>query len=387
MLIVTSFVALIVWMFLLVFWGSFWRCDQYLQSDNYCLEEYPEVSIIIPARNEAAEIQNTLESLLKQDYQGQFRIILVDDQSEDDTANLAQATADSWGKKEQLDIIYGRDLPLNWTGKLWAMEQGVNYAQTHYPQTVYYLFTDADIIHAPDNLRRLVQHSIQGEFALVSLMVKLRCQSFWEKCLIPAFIFFFQKLYPFTWVNNPQRRTGAAAGGCILIKTSSLKELGGLSILQNALIDDCSLAKLVKDSSEKIWLGLTETTYSRRAYDSLQTIWDMVARTAYTQLNYSPWLLLGTLISMGLVYLWAPVGVIWGILSHNYLLLGINTVTWLLMTIAYLPTLKFYQCSPLRALTLPAIAFLYTLMTWDSAWRHWQGKGGIWKGRIYSQSS
>jgi hopene-associated glycosyltransferase HpnB len=214
----------------------------------------------------------------------------------------------------------------------------------------------------------------------------LRCQSFWEKLLIPAFIFFFQKLYPFPWVNNPLRKIAAAAGGCILISRYALEAISGIQVMRQALIDDCALAKAVKNYQEKpmaIWLGLTSTTCSLRSYDSLETIWQMVSRTAYTQLNYSPWLLLGTVLGMSLVYLVPIVSLFVGIVTANCLIAAVGLLTWLLMTIAYLPTVKFYSISPLWSLCLSAIAFLYTLMTIDSALKYWQGQGGAWKGRVY----
>jgi hopene-associated glycosyltransferase HpnB len=232
------------------------------------------------------------------------------------------------------------------------------------------------------NLSQLVNKAENDNLDLVSLMVLLRCQSFWEKLLIPAFVFFFQKLYPFPWVNNQHKSLAAAAGGCILISNQALQEIGGIATIKNALIDDCSLAKAVK-SQGKIWLGLTKNTISLRAYNDLKTIWDTIARTAFTQLNYNWLLLIGTVIGMSIVYLVAPIGLGVGILTSNWLLVSISTLTWLLMTIAYLPTIRLYNLSIIWALSLPAIAFLYTLMTIDSALKHFQGKGGAWKGRTY----
>lgn len=214
-------------------------------------------------------------------------------------------------------------------------------------------------------------------------MVLLRCQSFWEKLLIPAFVFFFQKLYPFPWVNDPQKSLAAAAGGCILISNQALTSIGGIAAIKDALIDDCSLAHAVKSQQKNIWLGLTETTISLRGYDNLKVIWNTIARTAYTQLNYSPWLLVGTLMGMALVYLVTPIYLVVGILSSNWLIVAICILTWMLMIIAYLPTIRLYKLSPLWAFWLPAIAFLYTLMTLDSAIKYYQGQGGAWKGRTY----
>ncbi|MDB9459038.1 glycosyltransferase, partial [Dolichospermum circinale CS-545/17] len=284
-------------------------------------------------------------------------------------------------KTDKLQIVSSESLPTGWTGKLWAMAQGVEKASELTPD--YFLLTDADIEHDISNLRRLVTKAESQNLDLVSIMVRLRCQSFWEKLLIPAFVFFFQKLYPFSWVNNPKKTTAAAAGGCILIHRDALSRIGGLQIIRQALIDDCSLAKAVKSNHGKIWLGLSTSTISLRPYDSLKTIWDMVARSAYTQLNYSPLLLVGSLLGMTLVYLLPPIGIILGVLLGNSTITIVSFTAYLLMTFAYLPIIRFYKCSAIFAFSLPIIALLYTLMTVDSALRHWQGRGGEWKGRVY----
>ncbi len=339
---------------------------------------------VIPARNEAEMLPMTLRSLLTQSYPGEFSIVLVDDHSTDGTAEFAQGMAEALLKRDRLQVIAAAPLPSGWTGKLWAMAQGIEKAETLTRLPDYFLLTDADIEHDVNNLNRLVAKAQEDDLDLVSLMVLLRCQSFWEKLLIPAFVFFFQKLYPFRWVNNPKYSTAAAAGGCILIRREALSRIGGIETLRDALIDDCTLGQAVKSTSKNgIWLGLSQRTRSKRAYDSLTTIWDMVARTAFTQLNYSPWLLVGTLIAMTLVYIVPPVGGILAGLTGNWLVAIAGFTTWLLMAIAYLPTIRLYRCSRWLAFALPAIAFLYTLMTIDSARRHWQGKGGAWKGRVY----
>ncbi|WP_349262862.1 glycosyltransferase [Allocoleopsis sp.] len=391
-----TFLSLIIWIGLLGFRGQFWRTDQRLVEAETEPQPtpsvlYPSVCAVVPARNEAALLPVTLRSLLSQDYPGSYSVILVDDGSTDGTASVAQQVAQELKTSSQLEIIPGVPLPAGWTGKLWAMEQGIRHAQNLTSAPDYLLFTDADIEHNRGNLRRLVAKAQQDDLDLVSLMVLLRCQDFWEQFLIPAFVFFFQKLYPFNWVNDPSNPTAAAAGGCILIRREALNRIGGIQVVRQALIDDCALAQAVKSSgfSEKaesrsrIWLGLTSLTRSLRPYPSLETIWEMVARTAYTQLNYSPWLLLGTLCAMTLIYLVSPVGAIWGGLTGNWLVAIAGLSGWLLMAGAYLPILRFYGCSPWFAFSLPAIAFLYTLMTLDSAIRHWQGRGGAWKGRVY----
>ncbi|MFM7408280.1 MAG: glycosyltransferase [Cuspidothrix sp.] len=379
-----TLLSLVIWLFLLIFWGQFWRVDQQLETDrDIDNNSLPTVCVVIPARNEADVIPVSLRSLLVQDYPGNFTIFLVDDQSSDGTADIAQGVAYALDKTQQLQIVTSSALPTGWTGKLWAMEQGVQKASALTPD--YFLLTDADIEHDPRNLRRLVAKAEKQKLDLVSIMVRLRCQSFWEQLLIPAFVFFFQKLYPFSWVNDRKKAIAAAAGGCILIHSEALNRIGGLQIIRQALIDDCSLAKAVKSNHGNIWLGLSSTTHSLRPYDSLKTIWDMVARSAYTQLNYSPFLLLGSLLGMTLVYIVPPLAIILGLILGNGIISLTAFIAYLLMTFAYFPIIGFYKCSPVFAFSLPAIAFLYTLMTIDSAFRHWQGRGGMWKGRVYAR--
>ncbi len=386
--------CLVIWIYLLSFRGQFWLADQRLEKQTSQLESWPVICAVIPARNEAELLPITLRSLLTQDYPGSFSVILVDDRSRDGTAKIAQEVAENVNQSQRLEIVSAPPLPPGWTGKLWAVEQGIRQAQEKTPLPDYFLLTDADIEHDSTNLRQLALKAERENLDLASLMVLLQCQSFWERLLIPAFVFFFQKLYPFPRVNDPQNQTAAAAGGCILIRRQALNRIGGIQVVRQALIDDCALAQAVKSSSQSkqgrilnsksIWLGLSESTRSLRPYPSLATIWNMVARTAFTQLNYSPLLLIGTVIAMTLIYLVPPAGLILAMLLGNGLVAIASLLAWLLMAIAYLPTLKLYGCSPLWALGLPAIAFLYTLMTLDSAWRHWQGRGGAWKGRVYS---
>lgn len=398
-----TFLSLGIWVGLLGFRGKFWQADCQLEVQSSNWEIWPYVCVVIPARNEADLLPITLRSILKQDYPGNFSVILVDDSSTDGTGTVAQQVAQDLDKSWQVEVISAQALPSNWTGKLWAMEQGVCHTQKLTNAPDYYLFTDADIEHDSANLRELVTKAKQEYLDLVSLMVRLRCESFWEQLLIPAFVFFFQKLYPFRWVNNPNNSTAAAAGGCILIAGDALNRIGGLQVIRQALIDDCTLAKAVKSSTPqksiinpltsplrgekeggRIWLGLSNLTRSLRPYPSLASIWNMVARTAFTQLNYSLLLLLSTVLAMALIYLVSPVAVIWGGLTGNWLIALAGLSGWLLMACAYFPILMFYQCSPLLAFCLPIIALFYTLMTVDSARLHWGGKGGAWKGREYS---
>jgi hopene-associated glycosyltransferase HpnB len=371
-----------IWLCLLLFWGDFWRADCRLDNSP-ALDHCPSVCAVVPARDEAEAIAASLTSLLQQNYAGEFSIVLVDDNSGDRTSEIALETAVSLGKSDRLKVIAGQPLASGWKGKLWAMHQGIESVTFQGNIPDYWLFTDADIQHDSNNLTQLVSQAVTADLDLVSLMVLLRCQSFWEKLLIPAFVFFFQLLYPFAWVNDPNVSTAAAAGGCVLISNQALTKIGGIARIKNALIDDCTLAQAVKSSGSNIWLGLSETTISLRGYDNLKVIWDTIARTAYTQLNYSPLLLAGTVIGMAMIYLIAPIGMVWGLVTSNWLVFSICTVTWLLMSWAYLPTVRLYQISPAWAGLLPAIAFLYTLMTIDSAVKYYQGNGGAWKGRTY----
>ncbi len=379
--------SLLIWLVLLLGWGQFWRADQRLDEAGSVATApddgpWPSIGAIVPARNEADTIPTTLKSLLQQNYPGEFAVTLTDDCSTDGTGDLARQAAAELHKSSQLEVISGQPLPPGWSGKLWALEQGIRQAGTRAVRPDYFLLTDADIVHAPGNLARLARKAEGEDLDLVSLMVRLRCESFWERALIPAFIFFFQKLYPFRWANSPQNRLAAAAGGCILLRREALERIGGIAAIQHALIDDCALAAKVK-AGGKIWLGLSEATYSLRPYESLGSIWDMVARTAYTQLNYSPLLLAGTLLGMVLTYLVGPISAIWGLASGQGAIATVGALIWGAIALAYWPTVKLYRQSPLWTVALPAIAAIYTLATVDSAWRHWRGKGGAWKGRVY----
>ncbi|HIK37592.1 MAG: glycosyltransferase [Geminocystis sp.] len=380
------FISLTIWVYLLLVRGNFWRCNQFLVSVK-SPPSYPPVAIVIPARNEAETVGTCIKSLLAQDYPGEYKIVIVDDQSTDDTREIATKVAGEKQRETDVEILTGKPLPVGWSGKLWALYQGVEWAK-QVGKWQYFLFTDADIQHPPNNLTQLVALAETNNLDLVSLMVKLHCEGFWEKLLIPAFVFFFQKLYPFAWVNDRESKIAAAAGGCILISQSALTRIGGIQALKDALIDDCTLASMVKNTlppSSSIWLGLTNSTFSLRRYNSLGEIWQMVSRTAFAQLNYSPWLLIATVVGMAITYLIPPVALVYGMLTSHWLTAACGFVTWLLMAFSYLPTLRLYHLSPVYSLLLWFIALLYTLMTIDSAWQHWQGRGGQWKGRIYSK--
>jgi hopene-associated glycosyltransferase HpnB len=372
----------LAWVYLALGHGRFWRPEPVLDEAPGPLSRWPKVCVVIPARNEADTLPQTLPALLGQDYPGEMEIRLVDDNSTDGTRGIAEEIRGRSGSRAALTVVAARPLEPGWTGKLWAMDQGVRSIQGAPPD--YFLFTDADIRHDAGNLRALVSHAETHRLDLVSQMVLLRCELFWEKLLIPAFVFFFQKLYPFAWVNRPGGWTAGAAGGCILIRPAALEKIGGIGSIRSALIDDCTLARAVKRSGGRLWLGLTHTAHSLRSYESLESVWTMVARTAFTQLNYSVLLLAGTLLGMFWLYLWAPALFIGGLLSGSPERVFWGGSVWLLMSSLYAPMLRFYAVPLFWAPALPLVAALYSGMTFHSAWLHWLGSGGRWKGRSYS---
>jgi hopene-associated glycosyltransferase HpnB len=374
MTLVTSIaaIALAAWAYLVLARGMFWMARERDDRDEPPASPaaWPAVTAVIPARNEADVIDRTIGSLLAQDYPGEFRIILVDDGSSDRTGDIARGL-DTSGR---LTVLTGAALPSGWTGKLWAVRQGVEAATTTKPK--YLLLTDADIAHAPDNVRALVRRAEGGGLVLTSLMAKLTVETWAEQLLIPAFVFFFDMLYPFAWVNDPKRSTAAAAGGCMLARRDALAAAGGIDSIARAIIDDCALGARMKTQGP-IWLGLTERVRSLRPYPGLAAIGRMVSRSAYAQLGYSPWLLAGTILGMGLIYVAAPLLTILADGGARW----IGLATWMIMAGAYLPMLRFYRQTPLLSLTLPAIGALYTLFTVQSAIDVWRGRGGMWKGR------
>jgi hopene-associated glycosyltransferase HpnB len=377
--IVVASIALVIWLYLLWARGAFWRCGERDDSAPAALTVWPRVAAIVPARNEADCIGDSIGSLLRQDYAGRWTVVLVDDDSADGTADIAHAAAQA---DDRLRVVRGCGLPAGWTGKLWALKQGIDAAMNVQEPPDYLLLTDADIVHSPESLSRLVAHAESKRLVLTSLMVKLRCESFAEHANIPAFIFFFQMLYPFLWVNRPQSTTAAAAGGCMLVHADTLRKAGGIEVIRGALIDDCALAKALKVHGP-IWLGLTERVRSIRPYPAFADIRRMVVRSAYAQLRYSPLLLLGTVAGMVLTYLVPPLMAIFG--SGAARVIGIGT--WALMAIAFQPTLRLYRLSPLWGIALPAIALQYMLFTLDSAYQYVQGRGGAWKGRVQANLS
>lgn len=376
-------ISLLIWCVLAFFRGGFWQVQRFnrdLQSID-ALAAWPRVLAIVPARNEADTIARVADSLLKQGYRGEYRAIIVDDHSEDSTASLALAAARSAGGVERLTVVSAETLPKEWTGKLWAMQQGVESGTKFAPD--YFWFTDADILHAPDTLQRLVSRAEEQNLDLTSLMVLLQTKSIAERLLIPAFLYFFLKLYPPQWIADIKAKTAGAAGGCVLLRQAALLRIGGLAAIRAEVIDDCALARAVKRSGGAIWMGLTRKSVSLRAYTSLGEIRDLIARTAFTQLGYSTLVLLGTLLGMLLTYV-APVAFAF---STQPILWRVGLAAWALMAITYLPTVRFYGLSPLWAPALPLAAMFYSYATWVSAIRYWLGKGGQWKGRAQAPSS
>jgi hopene-associated glycosyltransferase HpnB len=371
-------ISLLLWAYLIGARGRFWMCSVRDDSAPPAPPRWPSVAVVIPARNEAKFIGSSVGSLLRQNYQGQLSIIVVDDDSSDGTAAAARALTPASAADRQLKVVTNFGLPAGWTGKLWALKQGIAAAEAQEFAPEFVLLTDADIAHAPDTLAWLVAHSLAGGYALTSLMAKLRCTSLAERSHVPAFVFFFQMLYPFRWVRQTDAATAAAAGGCMLIRLDALREAGGIESIRNALIDDCALARRLK-ARGPIWLGLTERISSLRPYEGLAEIKQMISRSAYAQLGYSPLLLAATTVGMALVYLAPPLCAIFATGLARWL----GLAAWLAMAAAFQPTLRLYRLSPLWGAALPGIALLYMYYTLDSAYQYARGRGGQWKGRIH----
>jgi len=368
-------VALVVWLGIVLARDGFWLTRE---RDTVDLPpaplHWPAVTAIVPARDEADVIAQSIGSLIAQDYPGEFRIILVDDNSSDGTARIAADAAEAAeaAKSARLTILSGQPLAPGWTGKLWAVSQGISAAGDA-PDWLW--LTDADIAHTPDTLRTLVMRAVGERRVLVSLMARLRCESLAERALIPAFVWFFQMLYPFASVNRVTG-IGAAAGGCMLAERVALERAGGIAAVKNALIDDCAFGAMMKRQGP-IWLGLTDRSVSIRVYDDWGSVAAMISRSAYAQLGYSVVALLGTIVGLALIYLGPP---LLTLTAQGYAqMLGAGA--WALMAMAFQPMLRFYRRSPLWGLALPAIALFYAGCTFLSAWAHWLGRGGMWKGR------
>ncbi len=377
--LVIAAAALAAWVYLMFLRGFFWLPRELPRAA--APDAWPSVVAIVPARDEAATIGAAIGSLLAKDYRGEFGIVLVDDHSSDGTARLAREAAEEAGAANRVAIVEAGALPRGWTGKLWALSEGVHALEAAGAAPDLLLFTDADIAHAPDNLSSLVVALEDRRRDLVSLMVKLRCKDWAERLLVPAFVFFFAMIYPFAWVNDRTKRTAAAAGGCVLMRREIYHRIGGLGPIRDALIDDCALARAVKEKGGAIHLAMTHGTRSLRPYPRVADIWAMVARTAYTQLDHSPLLLAGTVLFLAAAYIAPPLLLFSG---ERTAALGLGA--WLLMAFAYVPMLTFYRCSLAFAPLLPLVGAVYVGATLNSARRYYAGKGGAWKGRVQWQS-
>jgi hopene-associated glycosyltransferase HpnB len=383
--------AAITWVYLLAGHGGYWRTGQRLPYAAADPAAWPSVAAVVPARNEAAVLPGTLPTLLGQDYPGAFSVVLVDDDSSDSTGSVARSLSQEIGP-ERLRLVAGRPTPAGWAGKVWAMQQGVLAAG----DARYVLFTDADIGYAQGAVAGLVRAAEADDRGLVSQMALLRADTFWERLLVPAFVYFFAQLYPFQRVNKPGARTAAAAGGCMLVRREALEAAGGLDRIRGARIDDVALGRLLKSPPDPVrcWLGLTTSVVSRRPYPRLAGLWDMIARSAYTQLRYSPAALAGTLAGLLWLYALPPAAALGGLAwlavkgegevgggVAAAWLAAAGLAGWAIMAVSYVPILRLYRLSPLRAPCLPLIAMLYAAMTTDSARRYHLGRGGQWKGR------
>ena len=374
-----ALLSLVAWTWLVLGHGRFWVGDQRLPDDDPDPTEWPSVVAVVPARDEADVIARAVTSLLAQDYPGDFHVVLVDDESRDGTADVARAAAAAAGRTDRLTVVRTPPRPEGWVGKMWAVHTGVRTATQHGPG--YLLLTDADVVHSGGNVRRLVRRARAGGLVLVSLMVRLHCARGWERLLVPSFVYFFQQLYPFPWVNDPHTGTAGAAGGCMLVHAPALERIGGLVPLRGEVIDDCALAAALKQVG-RLWLGLTSTEHSIRPYAGLRDVWEMVARSAYTQLRHSPLILAGTVLGLVLVYLVPPLALLLWPLHGDGVAATAGAAAWLAMAATFLPTLALYGRTPALSVALPLAGLLYAGMTLDSARRHWTGRGATWKGRV-----
>ena len=365
-------VSLGIWLVLLLGRGRFWLFREVIERDPIPEDRpMPAVAVIIPARDEAETIGDAVRSLLASRYAGPLHVFVVDDHSSDGTSDIARQAGGN-----HVTVIASRALPPGWTGKLWAVTQGVEASSATSPD--FLLLTDADIVHAPDNVARLVARAQRDRLDLASVMVRLHCQTLAERFTVPAFVFFFFKLYPPAWIANPRRSVAGAAGGCILIRPEALARIDGIAAIRNELIDDCALARRVKSTGGRIWLGISRDTESIRHYTTFSSVREMIARTAFTQLKHSVLMLAGTLAGMALIYLAPPLL----LFAPDHVARALGLAAWLLMSAAYIPALRFYRQPPLLAPLLPLTAAFYTFATVESAVRYWRGSGGMWKGRV-----
>src|SRR5215472_3179978 len=377
MLTAAGILTLLIWLYLFFVHGQFWRIGKIVAAPQESAQTPMRIAVVIPARDEADVVDQCITSLLRQNGNQSLHIFLVDDASSDATAQAARQGAQAAAKPHDLTVISGRPLAPGWSGKLWAVQQGVEQALALNPD--FLLLTDADIAHGPDSVATLVAIAQSGSFDLVSFMVKLYCRTFAERALIPAFVFFFLKLYPPAWIANPRFKMAGAAGGSILIRPAALERAGGIAAIRRELIDDCALARHVKESGGRVWLGLSAETRSIRSYGSFSEIGRMISRGAFNQLRHSVFMLALALAGLTATYLLPP---LLAIFSHRLVPALLGAAAWLLMVSCFLPTVRFYRLSPLWVLALPLVAIFYMGASVHSAVRFWSGRGGQWKGRI-----
>lgn len=370
-----SAIPLGVWLYLVFGRGGFWRVRPHLPPASRQLENPAHIIAVVPARDEAPVVGEAVRSLLEQRLPVPMQVVLVDDGSSDGTAAAAAEAAAQIGGGDRLTVLGGKPLPNGWTGKLWAVSQGIATARTMSPD--YYLLTDADIRHDPESIGRLTAIAQDSSADLSSFMVKLCVASRAEQLLIPAFVYFFFQLYPPRWISASRTSTAGAAGGCMLIRPEALEQAGGIEAIRNALIDDCALARAIKKSGGKVWLGLTDQSRSIRSYGGFQGVGQMISRSAFHQLRHSPVLLLLTIAGLAMTYVAPPLLLFSG--KPVPMLLG--AAAWGLMTLTYLPIIRFYGRPIILSISLPAVAIFYAACTVLSAYQFWTGAGGRWKGR------
>jgi hopene-associated glycosyltransferase HpnB len=373
--LVAGVLTLLIWVYLLFFHGGFWRVNKAVARGPFPAEPGASIAAIVPARNEADVVGRCITSLLTQTCSS-LHVYLINDGSSDQTVEVARAAADRVGRGSSLTILEAGHPPAGWSGKLWAVQQGIDRAQREQPD--FFLLTDADIEHDPASIATLVQIAGSGSYDLASYMVKLYCVSMAERLLMPVFVFFFLKLYPPQWIANSQRGTAGAAGGCMLLRPEALARAGGIEAIRKEIIDDCALASRVKSTGGRVWLGLTDLAASIRPYGSFTGIGRMISRSAFNQLRHSKWMLLMAMLGLCATYLAPPLL----LLSGRSLPMLLGGAAWMLMIAAYLPMIRFYRLNPLWAFLLPLTAVFYMGATLHSAFKFWTGSGGEWKGRI-----
>ncbi|MEV0277937.1 glycosyltransferase [Streptomyces sp. NPDC050610] len=375
-------VSLAAWGWLLLGQGFFWRTDVRLP-DRAPPAEWPSVAVVVPARDEAEVLPRSLPTLLAQEYPGRAEVFLIDDGSSDGTGELARALAADRGGLPLTVGSPGEPEP-GWTGKLWAVRHGMALARAR-TDAEYLLLTDADIAHGPDSLRELVCAARTNGLDMVSQMARLRVATAWERLIVPAFVYLFGQLFPFRWVNRPGGRTAAAAGGCVLLSVEAAERARIPEAIRQAVIDDVTLARAVKGTGGRIWLGLADRVESVRPYTGLGPLWRMVSRSAYAQLRHNPLVLAGTVVGLAVVYLAPPVALVAGAAAGAAAPALLGGCAWAVMIGTYLPILRYYRQPPWLAPLLPLIAAAYLAMTVDSAVQHYRGRGAAWKGRTYAR--